>query len=291
MAMETLDMALLPWPYKFASAVNGREAVFPTRDYRVKTNAPLRTARDNVAGVSFSHSYRGLRRSIRNDRPVQIMCAIYPDVEDPAATVAVWRQFQELSSRILDIGEGKLWRKNPDGSEQWCWAEATDGPTYEPPSYAGQPLVMTMKFLATSAWIGTVAVTGTVDVTSSPFDFTINNPGYAWAEGASSLVFTFQALAALGFTNPSLTNNDLALTFATSRDSSSTSSVIRVDTEREAVEFNNGAGYSDDYVNALPPTDQAAIMALQSGVNSFTVTCAGTPNYRIGWSFYPADDA
>lgn len=207
-----------------------------------------------------------------------------------ASPTALDSMIDSLLAAISVIGLGKLYTVGADGTERWCYAKLSARPQapVRIQSWLRQPISMT--FVRLSDWLSTSLTSGTITLSSTPRSFTINNSGNAVVKGAGGLLLTLRSGSATGFTNPQLVNSTTSQQINSSRDATSSNSRLRIDCEKEAVQYSNdnGATWGNDYANVTLPAVQQGLMSLAPGTNSFVYTDGGAVNAYLDYQFYPA---
>lgn len=259
---------------------------FPLNMYEYESQQGLRAPAATIAGADYGHDYLGYAAGSKEFAVESVRFLV---VNTTVATLE-----DTLSTIRADchrIGLGKLWVTDANGVNRWAYARLTSMPTFRVATGAIHHVPVTLTFRRQSNWFASAATTGTNTVGSgeSPKAVTINNPGNARVK---DIVFRLRANGSAGITNPSLTNGTNGYSIATTRDSASANSEIRIDTARMAVEYSNdnGSSYADDFDLVTLGSEQVGIMALEPGDNAFTVVCGGTPDFDLEWSFYASDE-
>lgn len=202
-----------------------------------------------------------------------------------ATPAAISTALDDLISKLRSIGLGKLFTIDDAGTRRWCYAQLAQRPDYVLGIKVERFPIITLMFTRFSDWFAAAATTGSQKVDASAEAFNITNAGNA---PVKFIVFRFRADSATGVANPNLVNGTNSYSFGTTRDLTNANHELRVDTERNAVEYsvNNGASYANDYALFTPGGTQHGFMRLEPGVNSMTATSTGTPDYTLEWSFY-----
>ncbi len=269
------------WAEKFESIDATLTYTFPLNQYEWQSEQGLRVAYGHGVGADYAHDFAGISLAPKSVG-IEVVRFMMTGYASPAAFDTA---FDAMLGQLMRIGQGKLFTNDSAGTRRWCYARLTARPsiTIAGLSWLAQPVAL--HFTRLSDWFGASATTGSRTVTVSPDTFTINNPGNA---PAKFIVFRLRANAAAGFTNPALANLTNGYSFSTTRDSASADSEIKVDTELASVEFStdNGVSYADDYALFSLGATQVGFMQLEPGNNSMRVTCDGTPNFDLEWSFY-----
>ena len=192
--------------------------------------------------------------------------------------------FDNFVATARQIGLGKLWVTNDDGSRYWAYAKLASRPaktsSFQTPTW----LACTSVWHRYSDWQYASATTGTVNITVTPTTFTVTNPGNTKAR---SLLLTIRSLVGAGWHHPSLVNNTLAQSISTTRDAAGVNSRLLIDPDRFRVAYSNDGGttYANDYNLVTIGTTQVPLIELAAGDNSLTYSDTGVPNLAIDWSF------
>ena len=193
--------------------------------------------------------------------------------------------YDTLVSTLRTIGLGKLWSNDSVNSRRWCYAKLARRPSILVGIKAPHYPEVICDFTRMSDWFAEVATTGSQSIAASTTDFNITNAGNV---AAKNIVFRLRSNSAAGWVDPTLINLTNSMQVASTRDATSMSSELKIDTEEGSVKYStdDGASYTADYSLAIIPAIQVGLLQLQPGVNSMRVTTVGTPNSTLEWSFY-----
>lgn len=268
---------------KFTSSDGGTSVTFPGDLYEYESNQDYRQATAAGVGADYAHDYFGSNPWPKAAANENVRFVIW---QTTAALVE--STYDTLVSSCRRIGMGKLYTLDSDGSRRWAWAKLEARPSWKTDwgQYYNAPV--SLRFTRFSDWLGTTQVTGTVTLNSTPKTFTITNPGNEAVKGAAALLLTLRANASAGFTAPQLVNAATNQQINSARNSASVNSRLRIDCEKEAVQYSNDGGstWTNDYANVTLPAIQQALMTLAPGDNVFTYTDGGTANAFLDYQFY-----
>jgi hypothetical protein len=275
-----MSLPALRYLEKFESANGLVSCVFPGDDYEYEPEQGYRRTDAGVLG-DYAHDFLGGSPWLKEPGSEAVRFTIWG-----SSAGNVDSTYDSLVGECREIGLGKLFLLDSAGTRRWCWAKLGERPTYEVgiDQYFHAPV--SLRFVRYSDWLSTSLQTGSVDLDATPKTFSITNPGNARVRGAAALLFTIAGT----FTNPILKNVTLDQQVASSRDGSAAAHVLKVDCERESVEWSTdtGASYADDYANVTLPATQVALLELAPGENDFEYTDGGAPAGTLNYQFYPA---
>jgi hypothetical protein len=275
-----MTLAAVRYLEKFESVDGLTAYAFPVDDYEYEPTQGFRRAEAAVVGADYAVDFLG--------------AAPWPKaVGEEAVRFTIWgasaadadAQFDACVATLRQIGLGRLYQVDAATARRWCWAKLLARPSYlvDVNGYFNVPV--TLRFARYSDWFASTPTAASVTITTTPYPFTITNPGNA---PARFVVFRLRANAAGGFTNPSLTNFTNGYSVASSRDAVSADSELELDGERMAVRWSdtNGAVYADDYALVTLGPTQAGLMQLEPGPNAMQYADGATPNLDLEWTFY-----
>lgn len=268
--------------YRFTSIDENTVLTFPLVQYEWESSQDQRLALSPAVGAHYAHDHQVRAASPRDPARESVRAMVS---ESSAGDIDT--ELANIRARAIRIGLGKLWTKDEGDNLRWAYARpvATPGMTLRWDQVEANIVPVNLDWERLSDWFEETKTTGSTTVSSSPHDFTINNPGDL---PAYAIVFRFRSDGASGFTDPKLLNLANAYEFESTRDAVDTDSELRVDTDEHDVEWStdNGSSYSDDYGNFSIGDAQVQWMVLEPGDNSMRYTDGGTPNLTIEWSFY-----
>ena len=247
---------------------------FPTNRYEWDSSQAINQGLVEPVGGSYAHDF--------NLKQKRVAAETFRWLAFESSEANLEAELDEMRQKLYTIGRGKLWMLNSDASRRWAYARLGDMPEVRigPKQNWHAPVIV--KFLRLSDWYSnTATVSGPTTVTTSPRTITVNNPGNAAVMNAIILV---EANAAAGITNLQIENSTNGFTFATTRDSAAGADSLEIDGGAWSVLFNG----ANDFDKVTLGTAQVGIMQLEPGNNDLIFTCAGTPNYDVTITFYPA---
>lgn len=275
-----MTLASLRYLEKFESVDGLTSYPFPADDYEYQPEQGFRRSEAAAVGADYAVDFAGGapwpkavgEESVR----FTIWGASAPDAD---------AQFDACIASLRNIGLGRLFAVDAATNRRWCWAKLLARPSYQVDVNGYFNVPVTLRVARYSDWFAAAPTAGSVTIATTPYPFTITNPGNAPARFA---VFRLRANSPGGFTNPSLVNLTNGYSVASSRDAVSVDSEVKVDSERAEVLWSdtNGATYADDYgLVTLGPT-QVGFMQLEPGPNAMQYADGATPNLDLEWSFY-----
>lgn len=275
-----MTLAAVRYLEKFESVDGLTSYVFPVDDYEYEPAQAFRRSEAPAVGADYAVDLAGAAPWPKAVGEEAVRFTIWGDTAADADG-----QFDDCVRTLRRLGLGKLYQIDSATTRRWCWAKLLSRPGYQVDVNGYFNVPVTLRFARYSDWFADVPTTGSVAIATTPYPFTIANPGNAPARFA---VFRLRANAAAGFTNPTLINLTNGYSFASSRDAVSVDSELKLDTERMEVLWSdtNGSVYADDYaLVSLGPT-QASFMQLEPGPNAMQYADGGAPNLDLEWSFY-----
>lgn len=266
---------------KFTNSGGSLSYTFPLEAYEWSSQADLRN--QPATSVGLDYAYDLLRSSIA---PVNLGKESIRFFIVQTTDALVDTQLDSLKSLAYRIGKGKLWTLGADGTRRWCWARLKAMPSFSVgvQNRKFQPAVL--EFQRYSPWFAENITTSTsATISASPTTYVVNNPGNI---PVKIPVITLTPLGAAGYVDPTIENTTNGYSFQSLRDSVSTSSRLRFDCDRMAVEYSEdaAASWAPDWTNFNIGVNQAEMMILEPGDNNIKYTGGGTPNLTIVFSFY-----
>lgn len=267
---------------KFESVSGGLSYTFPLGKYEWESKADLTVPTMRLTGADYAHDFLAYGIAPRQPGMETVRGLI------AAATSALAEAERDnMASKLLLAGRGKLYVLNDDATRRWAWARLMVMPDLrvdQRRSLSGiLPFIAT--FMRLSDWFSTSITTVTETVTATAETWTVNNPGNL---PAKLVTVRLRSNSATGFTDPLITNERNGYIFGSSRDAASVDSELRLRTEEGTVDFSStdGASYSDDFNNYTIPSGHA-ILAFQLEPGDNTIRYTGvTPNVDVEISFY-----
>lgn len=279
-------MAAQRYLEKFTSLDGSATYTFPQYSYEWDSGQSFRPAMAYAVGADYPHDYTGNSHWARGEANETVRFAIVGSSDAAGLDTDI----DTMRGTLARIGLGKLYTVGADASERWAYAKLGARPwaNVRVGEWMRQPV--SLSFVRLSDWLGTSLTSGTITLNVTPKTFTITNPGNETVKGAAALLLTLRANASAGFTAPQLVNAATNQQINSARNSASVNSRIRIDCEKEAVQYSNDGGitYANDYANVTLPAIQQALMSLAPGDNVFTYTDGGTANAFLDYQFYPA---
>lgn len=274
-------MTLSRYLEKFESTDASDTYSFPLVAYEWTPNQDLIGSLTQIIGsYPYDHQEAGMRK--KAGAPERVSFKL---VGTPTAITTAW---DTLVSTLVEIGYGKLFTKDPDGSRRWAYARLIKVPSRQVNFH--RILQVSVEFVRLSDWYASSSTTGSQKLSATPTNFNITNTGNARTGYVTFRLRSDNAGANLGFVNPSLTNSTTGQSVASTRDNANANSELRIDTHLHQVRFssNNGSSYADDMALVTLGTTQTALIELAPGVNAFVYANTGTPDSTLEWEFYPA---
>lgn len=266
-------------PEKFTSIGGDIEYAFNTALLEAQFEQGLRTPTSLGQGADYAHDHLGYGVSPKNPGSIGIRCLA---VESSPTNLAT--EVDEARAECLRIGKGYLYRIEADGStRRRCLARLTSMPSMTIEGrwlFGASP--QTFQFMQLSDWMATSAESASQTITASPTLVTITNPGNL---DCLDVTFTVTALAASGFSAPSIRNLTTGERVYSTRVAGSDEEVWRVRTAAWAVEFDGSPGFEVGYSyvgqGGVGPVDyendfslaavEGGMLRLKPGVNQLQV--------------------
>jgi len=265
---------------KFESLSAAVSYTFPLKAYEWESVESLRTAFLESVGMDFA--YDALRnapapRNISNETVRFIVTA--------ATAASVDTEVDTMKAKMLNIGRGKLFTIDGSSTRRWCYARVVAMPDVRVSVPALNHVPASIQFQRMSPWFASSITSVVTDTATSPKTFTVTNPGNVPAKWVE---IRFRSDSNAGFTNPALLNSTNGYLFSSTRDSASSSSELKVDTEDLSVKFStdNGASYTDDFANFTIGSNQGSFFQLEPGDNTIVYTDGGTADLQLEINFY-----
>lgn len=289
-------MAVPRYLEQFVSIDGSQSYTFETHGMVVSESQKLRVPTAAGIGADYQHDFLGYGVSPRDPADISVSW-----ISSKATAALVDTEIDSIRSKLLLIGKGKLYVLMADSSERWCYARATQVPAFS--RQAGELLhaPQSVGLLRFSNWQATAATTGSQSIASTYQLVTLTNAGNAYVRDA---VFTFDALAAAGFSNLAITNLTTGESISSTRTAETDSSELVIDCSKQGVYYDGnsglyiGSGYvgesglgggivlADDYALVTRGASQAGFLSLKPGANQIAITSSGTPNFTFSYSFY-----
>lgn len=261
---------------------------FPALNAEYESEQGLTLPDTPIIGADYGFDHLGITKGIKGYGTERVRMSIYSkcDVGD------IDTEFDNLKSKLYRAGLGKGFSQSYSGNRRWAKMRLSEMPFYavmaiDQPSSA-KLLGATAIFKRESDWYGEDAIIDNHLCTAVTQTYTVNNPGNAVADNLSIVL---QPLTAAGYTNPVVENLTNLDKFSTNRDSTATTSRVKLDPTIPFVgnSTTSGASYTDDFANYILPaiTQRPLTFHLEPGDNSIRVTSIGVPNFRVFITFYP----
>lgn len=272
----------LRYPEKFVSADGLLSYTFLTDDMEYQEAQAFRQAVASPAGGDYAHDFRGLDPWAKDLGQVSVRFTIWKDTAAAAMT-----EFDSCAATLLRAGRGKLYTIDQAGVERWCWAKLVGRPSYTVTADQFLNMPCEADFARFSDWFDATATADSQAIDATPKTFTITNPGNL---PTTFVVFRLRSNGASGYTNPTIENTTNGYAFQVARTAVDGNEEERVNSETNLVErsTDDGSTYAADYSKLTRGNAQVAIMRLEPGDNTFSVTDGGTPDWSLEWSFYGA---
>ena len=280
-----VDVDVLRYASRF-TRLDGTGEVAITGDsaYENQESQGYRAVLEPLAGQDYAYDHAGDAPWSKDVAQVAVRFELWGDT-GPEVDAA----FDAILGAIRNIGTGKLWSVDEAGDERWCYAKLMGRLDDR---YRGEQIhhkATAMRFAKLSDWFGDTAVEISETITTSPATVAVDNPGNGpvyWME------IRIRANTSGGFSNVTIENThpENGYTLTGTRDSASADDEMRIDGELQTFEFSDDDGdtYVDDYASWTIGSEQVAAMRFEPGGQDLELTCAGTPNYDVEITFFPA---
>lgn len=266
---------------KFVHSTGAPALVFPTLEYEWQTSGGLLAVRSTGSMQSYAtdHLHSAIAPRTLASEETRFIAG-----EDTAALTDT--QIDLVKSTCLRIGRGKLWTLGADGTRRWAWARLRDMPDLRLSREHQITRPVVIAFDRFSDWFAE-ALTSVVEVvTATGQQWTVANPGNI---PATLMTIRLRANTAGGIVDPNVQNLTNGFILSSLRDSQSSNSEIRLNTEIPSIEYSNddGGSYVGDFANYVMPAAQGALtMRLEPGNNTVRYTGGGAPSLNVQIEFY-----
>jgi hypothetical protein len=269
---------------KFTSIDGLTSYTFPLGAYQWETQQQIRNALSQSVGASYSYNHLGVNPAALNDAQETVRFA---DKQNTAALLEA--DIDNLRSKLYSIGKGKLYTLSDDGTRRWAYAQLAGMPKIVVTQVNRRYVPVIVEFIRSSDWHGTTQETGTQALSANITTFTITNPGNAATE---EVVIRIRANSATGYhSGIVILNQTNGHSITWNRAAASVDDELKLDGGANSTKYstNNGASYTDDYVNVTLGAQQNALFLLDAGANQIQVTDGGggTPDASFEWAYDP----
>lgn len=251
----------------------------PLFDVEWESAQPLRTAQAAVIGSDFGVDLQATDDpGVMDFASERVRCLLY----ESAGPSTVDTSLDALMSKLWSIGRFKMFTIDSAGDRRYAFGRLRSMPTIT--WKAGDILSkgLALDLIRLSPWFSTTAISASATKTASPATLDVTNAGNIVAHRVQIRI---QSSSAAGFSNIKVVNGANGHVFESTRDAASTNDELRLDTTVPEVTYStdDGVNRDDDYGDYVePPAGQKLLsFDMEPGVNTLTITCAGTPNYVI----------
>ena len=264
-------------PTTFESAGGGTVFTFPVYEYAWQTDQGLYTSSVPVVGANYPYDQLGTGRPIKQAAREQLRFMVYET--DPAT---VDSDMDSMLSKLLSIGQGKLYVTDRNSVKRWAYARVIAMPTV---SWAAGDIFLKscqLEYQRPSDWYGTTGYNTDFTIDADPKSITIVNAGN---ERIYNAILTLKGTYSSSWTILNTTNGyQVQCTQA----GAAASDWLKIDAGQHSVKFSgdSGATYVGKYSTVTLPTTQIALVVLEPGNNAFTVTGANGSTLHV--DFYAA---
>lgn len=272
-------MAFLPrFLEKFTNVAGTSTVTFPVFEVEWESAQALRTSQAAVIGGDFGVDLLGSSPGRMDFAAERLRCLLY----ESGGPSDVDTELDDLQSKLWSIGKGKLWVVDSSNARRWAFARLRSMPTIT--WRAGDVLSkgLALDFVRLSPWFDETGISASATKTTSPTTLDVTNSGNI---AAKRVQIRIQSQSAAGFSNIKVVNGANGHEFESTRDATSTDDELRLDTTVPEVTYStdDGVNRDDDYSNYVSPpvTQKLLSFDLEPGLNTLTITCAGTPSYVI----------
>ncbi len=243
---------------------------FPQDNREDRSDQRFRRAGRALLGADYEHDFLGLAPAPKALGTERVRFTIWGTSASNADTL-----FEEAIQKLVGIGKGKLWSIDENSVRRWCWARLEGRPSYAVTVDQFYNIPVSCRFTRYSDWYAASATTASPSVAASGTTV-LTNDGNAPVKGQSGLVFILKGSRSLA-SNVGLTNTTTGESIASTRDLTTTSQWLRIDCERQAVEYsaNSGGSWADDYALVTLPATQVGFMTLDPGANTIRADHTG----------------
>lgn len=216
---------------KFTSADGNIAYVIPTHMYEWESSNALRIPTQQLVGADFAYDSLGFSLA-----PLELGIEAVRGliVADTLALAEIERD--DMAAKMYLAGRGLIYILNDDGTRRWSWGRLLEIPQFSvTPSFSHRGVIpFIARFQRYSTWFTTDLSSILQTITTASYTLTFNNPG---SIPTKSTIIRLKSLSTAGFTNPKLVNATTGYTFETARDAVGIGDMVRLDTERGAVEY------------------------------------------------------
>lgn len=266
---------------KFENMAGTLSYPFPEDDYEYHPEQGFRLPMRPFVGADYAHDFLGASRPPKEVAVEQVSFVLWA-----ASYAALETAWDNMVEELVTTGLGKLFSVDAAGNRRWCYARLAGMPSKVVHKHTFQTLQVTVRFLRFSDWFGTV-VSSTTAISAASQDIVVTNSGGAYSR---NLVLRMRSNSITGFTNPAVQNLATGDSVATTRDATTASDELKIDSYAHRVLFstNDGASYADDWSLVTLGGTQVALLELAPGANTLRFTNTGVPSYSLELIFFPA---
>lgn len=255
-----------------ASAV----VTFPLNGYEYDPSQGFRVADTPIPGVDYAYDYAGVSPWAKDVgiEPVRFLVV--------GGTLAQREAMVDgIINSCINGGLGALWTTDGAGAERWASAKLDSRPGAPSKTEFWGYTAVTLRFRRYSDWYRSAQASGSVALTASPQNFTINNPGLA---PALLGVYTLRGT----FDRPTFLNTSNLYSIGSLRAGTSANHRWRFNVKNYLTEWTSNAGtlWTPDYANLVRGAGQIAWLRMEPGDNAMRYSeLGGTHSATFDWAF------